>query len=93
MLISQPKIASLIDLFADWSGPVWYLQKNGNAWEREKAKLEGLAPFSKITGFGEDAEGELYVITNADTGSGNKKGLYKVVECECRGTIHWLGLS
>jgi glucose/arabinose dehydrogenase len=67
-------------LFADWSGPVWYMQRNGTDWDREKATLEGLAPFSKITGFGEDAAGELYVLTNLDTGPGNKNGgVYKIV--------------
>lgn len=67
-------------LFGDWTGPVFYLQKAGAQWQRGKVTLVGFPQYSKITGFGEDPSGELYVLTNPDTGPGNTKGsVYKIV--------------
>lgn len=66
-------------LFADWTGPVFYLQKAGAVWQRGKVTLQNIAEDSKITGFGEDQAGELYVLTNPDTGPGNTMGkVYKL---------------
>jgi hypothetical protein len=66
-------------LFADWSGPVWYLEKAGASWQRGKVTLQNLPPYTKITGFAEDAAGELYITTNSDTGLGQKNGaVYKI---------------
>lgn len=66
-------------LFADWTGPVFYLQKAGTVWQRGKVTLQNIAEGSKITGFGEDQAGELYVLTNPDTGPGNTMGrVYKI---------------
>lgn len=68
-------------LFADWTGPVYYLQKTGNAWQRGKVTLQNIPENLKITGFGEDPTGELYVLTNPDTGPGNTKGgIFKVMK-------------
>jgi hypothetical protein len=67
--------------FADWAGPIYYLQKAGTKWERGKVSLQNLPPNLKITGFGEDAAGELFMLTNADTGPGAVKGgVYKIVK-------------
>lgn len=67
-------------LFADWSGPVWYLEKTGTGWQRGKVTLQNLPPYTKITGFAEDAAGELYITTNSDTGLGQKNGaVYKII--------------
>lgn len=67
--------------FADWAGPIYYLQKAGTKWERSKVSLQNLPPDLKITGFGEDAAGELFMLTNADTGPGAVKGgVYKIVK-------------
>ncbi|TCD03948.1 PQQ-dependent sugar dehydrogenase [Pedobacter psychroterrae] len=66
-------------LFADWTGPVFYLQKAGAVWQRGKVTLQNIAEGSKITGFGEDQAGEIYVLTNPDTGPGNTMGkVYKL---------------
>jgi len=66
--------------FTDWTGPVWYLQKSGANWVRGDIKLNNIAPGQKITGISEDESGELYVMTNPDTGPGNTKcAVYKVV--------------
>jgi glucose/arabinose dehydrogenase len=65
--------------FADWTGPTFYLKKVGENWQRGKVVLKNLPLGMKITGFGEDATGELYMLTNPDTGPGNKMGsIYKI---------------
>jgi len=68
-------------LFADWTGPVYYLQKIGNAWQRGKVTLQNIPENLKITGFGEDPTGELYMLTNPDTGPGNTEGgIFKIIK-------------
>jgi glucose/arabinose dehydrogenase len=67
--------------FADWAGPIFYLEKAGAKWSRGKVTLQNLPPNLKITGFGEDPSGELYMMTNGDTGPGTIKGsVYKIVK-------------
>jgi glucose/arabinose dehydrogenase len=67
-------------LFADWTGRIYYLQKLGAKWDRGKVIMPDLKENSKITGFGEDGAGELYMLTNQDTGPENNEGmLYKVI--------------
>ncbi len=68
-------------VFADWTGPVFYLQKAGAKWNRGKVILENFPKNLKITSLGEDAAGELYILTNPDTGPGNTKGaIYKIMK-------------
>ncbi len=67
-------------VFADWTGPVFYLQKSGDKWQRGKITLQNIPENLKITGINEDENGELYILTNPDTGPGNNKcGIYKIV--------------
>jgi len=67
--------------FADWTGPVFYLEKSGNKWERGTITLQNIPENLKITSISEDNNGELYILTNPDTGPGNKKcGIYKIVK-------------
>ena len=67
-------------IFADWTGLVFYLEKTGNAWQKGKVILQNYPANLKITGFGEDPSGEVYVITNPDTGPNNSNGsVYKIV--------------
>jgi glucose/arabinose dehydrogenase len=67
--------------FADWAGTVFYLEKAGAKWNRGKVTLQNLPANLKITGFGEDPSGELYMMTNADTGPGAIKGsVYKIIK-------------
>ncbi len=61
-------------VFADWSGPVFYLQKTGTKWARGTLALNNLPQGLKITSFGEDASGELYLLTNPETGPDNTSG-------------------
>ncbi len=68
-------------VFADWVGKVFYLQKSGAKWVRGKATLQDVPGNLKITGLGEDPEGELYILTNLDNGPGNIHGsVYKIVK-------------
>eukprot|EP00697_Spironema_sp_BW2_P007792 gnl/Spiro4/22177_TR10919_c0_g7_i1.p1 gnl/Spiro4/22177_TR10919_c0_g7~~gnl/Spiro4/22177_TR10919_c0_g7_i1.p1 ORF type:complete len:421 (-),score=-40.62 gnl/Spiro4/22177_TR10919_c0_g7_i1:776-2038(-) len=68
-------------VFADWTGLIFYLQKTGSKWLRGKITLQNLPANLKITGFGEDPAGEIYLLTNPDTGPGNTKGsVYKIVK-------------
>ncbi len=63
------------------TGAVFYLQKAGDKWSRDSIKLQNLSGNLKITGINEDQEGALYLLTNPDTGSGNKKcGIYEIVQ-------------
>ncbi|MDB5032460.1 PQQ-dependent sugar dehydrogenase [Mucilaginibacter sp.] len=67
--------------FADWTGPIYYIQKTGEAWQRGKVTLQNYPANLKITGWGEDPAGEMYVITTPDTSPGNTKGtIYKIVK-------------
>lgn len=67
-------------IFADWTGPVFYLQQSGDKWLRGNIKLQNIPDNLKITGINEDENSELYILTNPDTGPGNKKSeIYKIV--------------
>lgn len=67
--------------FADWSGPIYYIEKKGIEWQRGKVTLQNYPANLKITSWGEDPSGELYVITNGGTLLADVKGaIYKVVK-------------
>jgi len=68
-------------IFGDWSGPMFYLQKGADGtWKRGKLSVTGPNGL-KITSFGEDSSGELYVVTNTNTGPDGVKGaVYKIVK-------------
>ena len=68
-------------LFADWSGKIFYLKKSAAKWTRDKITFQNLPSNLKITGFSEDTKGELYMLTNPETGPGNTKAtVYKIVK-------------
>ncbi|AYL99347.1 glucose dehydrogenase [Mucilaginibacter celer] len=68
-------------IFADWVGKMFYLQKNGNQWQRGKITFQNIPTNLKIIGFGEDPTGEVYVLTNSDTGPENENGaVYKILK-------------
>lgn len=68
-------------VFADWVGKVFYLQKAGSQWQRGKITFQNAPSNLKIIGFGEDPAGEVYVLTNSDTGPENANGsIYKIVK-------------
>ncbi|MFD2146850.1 PQQ-dependent sugar dehydrogenase [Mucilaginibacter antarcticus] len=66
-------------LFADWAGPLYYIQKTGAEWHRGKVTLRNYPENIKVIAFGEDPSGELYVIANGGTLMADVKGaIYKV---------------
>ena len=69
-------------LFADWTGPVFYLEKTGDKWTRGNIALTGKPPGDlKILSFAEDNDAELYILTNQDVGPKDTKGaVYKLVK-------------
>ncbi|TSJ39137.1 PQQ-dependent sugar dehydrogenase [Mucilaginibacter corticis] len=71
-------------IFGDWTGPIWYLQKSGNTWLRGKITIQNYPENAKITGWGEDQSGELYFLTNTDTGPGpvgaTTGSIYKIIK-------------
>ncbi|MGV8880486.1 MAG: PQQ-dependent sugar dehydrogenase [Sphingobacteriaceae bacterium] len=68
-------------IFADWTGPVFYLQNAGAKWSRGRITLQSFPDNAKITGINEDLDGELYLLTNPDTGPGNNKcAIYKIIQ-------------
>lgn len=66
--------------FGDWTGPLYYLQKTGNEWQRGKVALQNYPENLKVTGWGEDSSGELYVLTNPETSPSTKCSIYKIVK-------------
>jgi glucose/arabinose dehydrogenase len=67
--------------FADWTGPLYYIQKTDKKWLRGKIMLKNYPENVKVVAFGEDPAGELYVITNGGTLLADVKGaIYKVVK-------------
>lgn len=67
-------------IFADWSGPIFYLNNTGGVWKRGKLAMQNYPTGLKITCWGEDAAGELYWLTSPGTGPGETGGaMYKIV--------------
>lgn len=67
--------------FADWTGPIYYIEKKGTDWQRGKVELQNYPTNLKITSWGEDSSGELYVITNGGNLLSEVKGtIYKIVK-------------
>jgi glucose/arabinose dehydrogenase len=71
-------------VFADWTGPVWYLQKTGNDWKRGTLIIKNFPRGAKITGWGEDQSGEMYILLNAEAGPGpygaTTGSVYKIIK-------------
>jgi len=69
-------------IFADWSGPMFYLQNVSGVWQRGKLAPQGYPTNLKITGFGEDAAGNVYWLTNPETGPNATGGAVYMVAGE-----------
>ncbi len=67
-------------IFADWTGPMFYLEKKSESWIRGAINLEAKPTGDlKILGFAQDNNAELYVLTNQDVGPKDTKGaIYKL---------------
>ena len=69
-------------IFGDWTGPMFYLTKNGKTWTRGAIEWSNKPSATlKILGFAEDNQAELYVLTNQDVGpKGTNGAVYKLVK-------------
>lgn len=66
--------------FADWTGPIYYIEKKGDTWQQGKVMLKNYPQNLKITAWSEDQSGELYLITNGGNLLSETKGaIYKIV--------------
>lgn len=64
-------------VFGDWSGKLFYLVQGRTGWLRADliiAGKEGNRPGAYVNSFGEDAAGELYVLTNENMGPSGTAG-------------------
>lgn len=67
--------------FADWTGPIYYLENKGGTWQQGKVELQDYPANLKITSWSEDQAGELYLITNGGNLLSEVKGaIYKIVK-------------
>jgi len=67
--------------FADWTGPIYYIEKKDGAWQQGKVQLQNYSQNLKITALSEDQAGELYVLTNGGNLLSEAKGaIYKIVK-------------
>ena len=68
-------------IFADWTGPMFYLENNGGSWNRGKISLADKPSGDlKILSFAQDKNSELYVLTNQEVGPKDTKGaIYKLI--------------
>lgn len=66
-------------IFADWNGPVFYLEKKGESWHKGSIELAGKPSGDfKILAFAEDIDSELYVLTSQEVGPKSSRGaIYK----------------
>ncbi|MFD2871567.1 PQQ-dependent sugar dehydrogenase [Mucilaginibacter ximonensis] len=65
--------------FADWTGPIYYIEKKDKEWQQGKVELQNYPQNLKITSWSQDQQGELYVITNgANLLSEVKGAVYKI---------------
>ncbi len=68
-------------IFADWTGPMFYIEKKGESWIRGSISLAAKPSGDlKIMSFAQDNNAELYVLTNQDVGPKSAKGaVYKLI--------------
>ena len=73
-----PEIAGKY-VFADWTGPLFYLQKTDDKWQRGKVEIDKPSEDFKILSFAEDLAGEIYVLSNtAGSPERGKGAIYKI---------------
>lgn len=53
-------------IFADWTGPMFYLQENGKNWVSGNIDIQNKPEDLRILSFAEDKQGELYILTSRE---------------------------
>jgi hypothetical protein len=67
-------------VFGDYKGRMFYLEKNSNgSWTRHDLSLRNEPPHFQIYSFGQDNNGELYVLGAVAIGNGFNGMVYKIV--------------
>ncbi len=68
-------------VFADWTGPLFYLNEEKGKFTGGKLLIENMPKDIRILSFGEDSFGEIYVLTSQDVNPKSPRGgLYKLVK-------------
>jgi glucose/arabinose dehydrogenase len=69
-------------IFADWTGPMFFLEQSEKSWQKGNIELlDKPSGDLKILGFAEDLKSELYVLTNKEVGpKGSNGAIYKIVK-------------
>ena len=69
-------------IFADWTGPMFFLEQSGDIWKKGNIELINKPSGDlKVLGFAEDKDGELYILTNREVGPKGKNGaIYKLIK-------------
>lgn len=69
-------------IFADWTGPIFFLEQDGKVWKNGNIELVNKPSGDlKILGFAEDNDAELYILTNQEVGPKGKNGaVYKIIK-------------
>jgi len=69
-------------IFADWTGPMFFLEQNEKSWQKGNIELlDKPSGDLKILAFAEDLKSELYVLTNQEVGpKGSSGAIYKIVK-------------
>ncbi|WP_349314565.1 PQQ-dependent sugar dehydrogenase [Chitinophaga sp. MM2321] len=68
-------------VFGDYNGKSFVLAPDGRKWERAELQLSGRpADQLYILSWGEDEQGELYMLTSSSTSAGFKGAVYKLVK-------------
>jgi glucose/arabinose dehydrogenase len=79
------KIPTLIGkyIFADWKGGIFYLEEAAGKWTMHNMTIEGEKnhdPDFNINSFGEDEEGEIYILGQKFTGTFTSSGaVYQII--------------
>ncbi|RAJ00292.1 glucose/arabinose dehydrogenase [Chitinophaga skermanii] len=67
-------------VFGDYNGKTWTLTQSGNKWTRDDLNFQNKPNTNlAVLSFGEDEQGEIYVLTSSSDSKGFKGAVYKLV--------------
>jgi glucose/arabinose dehydrogenase len=69
-------------IFADWSGPMFYIEATGSKAEIKKLLIQGKTgndPKMDVNSFGEDEQGEIYILGQESTGPKSTNGIVYLI--------------